>query len=124
MRRSGFQNIQRSQLCILNLLMAFATTHCPSDLPVSLMVERGDIFLHRALVLIPDIKPAAGSLEPSTYCGSGVAYADHVHSTGIINGNPIHSGYPEIIPDVGHTWQAHPCGLPSRPVPASGPKSL
>ncbi|KAF5238836.1 hypothetical protein FANTH_10164 [Fusarium anthophilum] len=64
MRRSSFQNVQRSQLCILNLLMAFATTHCPSNLPESLRVERGDIFLHRALLLIPDIEQAAGNLEP------------------------------------------------------------
>ncbi|KAI8665065.1 Zn(2)-C6 fungal-type domain-containing protein [Fusarium sp. Ph1] len=64
MRRSGFQNVERSQLCILNLLMAFATTHCPSDLPVSLRAEQGDVFLQRALLLIPDIKPATGNLEP------------------------------------------------------------
>jgi hypothetical protein len=124
MRRSGFQNVERSQFCILNLLMAFATTHCPSDLPVSLRVERGDVFLHRALLLIPDIKPAAGNLEPSTYAGSDVAYTDHGHSTGVVNGDPIHSGYSEIITNVGHTWQAHPCGLPSRPLPAGGPRSL
>ncbi|KAJ3460702.1 hypothetical protein MRS44_011569 [Fusarium solani] len=64
MRRTSFQNVERSQLCILNLLMAFATTHCPSDLPASARAERGDVFLQRALLLIPDIKPAAGNLEP------------------------------------------------------------
>ncbi|KAJ4180003.1 hypothetical protein NW755_012043 [Fusarium falciforme] len=63
MRRTSFQNVERSQLCILNLLMAFATTHCPSDLPASARAGRGDIFLQRALLLIPDIKPAAGNLE-------------------------------------------------------------
>lgn len=70
MRRTGFQNIDRSQLCILNMLMAFATTHSSSDLPISLRAERGDIFLQRALLLVPDIKPAPGNLEPSTcwYC--------------------------------------------------------
>ncbi|KAI8664038.1 Zn(2)-C6 fungal-type domain-containing protein [Fusarium keratoplasticum] len=64
MRRTSFQNVERSQLCILNLLMAFATTHCPSDLPASARAERGDVFLQRALLLILDITPAAGSLEP------------------------------------------------------------
>ncbi|KAI8716339.1 Zn(2)-C6 fungal-type domain-containing protein [Fusarium sp. LHS14.1] len=64
MRRAGFQNVERSQLCILNLLMAFATTHCLSDLTASAMAKRGDVFLQRALLLIPDIKPAAGNLEP------------------------------------------------------------
>ncbi|KAL2678714.1 hypothetical protein Neosp_009465 [[Neocosmospora] mangrovei] len=67
MRRTGFQNVERSQLCILNLLMAFATTHCPSDLPASARAKRGDVFLQRALLLISDIKPAAGNLEPSLY---------------------------------------------------------
>ena len=124
MRRTSFQNVERSQLCILNLLMAFATTHCPSDLPASARAERGDVFLQRALLLIPDIKPAAGNLEPSTYLYPGVDCADDAHSTGAVDGNPIYPGDSEIVPDVGYTWQAHTCGLSSRPVPTSQPSSL
>ncbi|KAH6867512.1 fungal-specific transcription factor domain-containing protein [Thelonectria olida] len=63
MRRTGFQNVERSQLCVLHLLMAFATTHCPSELPISVRAEMGDVFLQRALQLIPDIRPAAGNLD-------------------------------------------------------------
>jgi hypothetical protein len=65
MRRAGFKEVDRSQLCILYLVLAFATTHCSSQVPVLVKEERGDVFLQMALALIPDIKPAADNLESS-----------------------------------------------------------
>lgn len=62
----GFQNVERTQLCILNLIMAFATTHGPSEETTRTRMARGDIFLQRALALIPNISPAVHNLECST----------------------------------------------------------
>lgn len=62
----GFQNVERAQLCILNLIMAFASTHGPSEEPIRARMARGDVFLQRALALIPDISAAVHNLECST----------------------------------------------------------
>ena len=65
MRRAGFKEVDRSQLCILYIVLAFATTHSPSQVPVLVKEERGDVFLQMALALIPDIKPAADNIQSS-----------------------------------------------------------
>ncbi|KAH0375328.1 hypothetical protein KCU92_g10220, partial [Aureobasidium melanogenum] len=59
----GFQNVERTQLCVLNLIMAFATTHGPSEDPTRTRMARGDIFLQRALAVIPNITAAVHKLE-------------------------------------------------------------
>ncbi|KAF4979962.1 hypothetical protein FDECE_17968 [Fusarium decemcellulare] len=67
MRRSGFKQVEGAQLCLLNLIMAFAVTHSTFSLPVSVKKERGDVFLERALALLPHVKATADSLEPSMF---------------------------------------------------------
>ncbi|KAK4560802.1 hypothetical protein LTR86_005382 [Recurvomyces mirabilis] len=63
MRRAGFRNIERSHLCVLNLMFAFASTHCPSQVPVTIKLQQGDIYLQRALALLSDIRPSAENPE-------------------------------------------------------------
>ncbi|KAF4453254.1 hypothetical protein FALBO_16028, partial [Fusarium albosuccineum] len=64
MRRSGFKQVEGAHLCLLNLIMAFAVTHSTFSLPVAVKKERGDVFLERALALLPHVKATADSLEP------------------------------------------------------------
>ncbi|KAH7356200.1 fungal-specific transcription factor domain-containing protein [Pyrenochaeta sp. MPI-SDFR-AT-0127] len=63
MRSNRFQGIERSQICVLYLVLAFATSHCPSGTPALIQQERGDVYLRMALALIPDIKPTLNNLE-------------------------------------------------------------
>jgi hypothetical protein len=65
MRNTGFKNVERSHLCVLNLMFAFASTHCPSPLPATVKLQQGDVFLQRALALMDHIRPAAENLESS-----------------------------------------------------------
>lgn len=67
MTSDGFQRVERAQLCVLHLIMAFASTHGPSDMPIRTRMEQGDIFLQRALGLIPTIVLAVDNLESSMY---------------------------------------------------------
>jgi hypothetical protein len=66
MTNGGFQNVERSQLCVLHLMMAFATTHGPSEVSIENRMAQGDIHFQRALGLIPSITLAAANLESST----------------------------------------------------------
>ncbi|KAK5117687.1 hypothetical protein LTR62_005110 [Meristemomyces frigidus] len=63
MRSAGFRSIERSHLCVLNLMFAFASTHCPSQVPVTIKLQQGDIYLQRALALLSDIRPSAENPE-------------------------------------------------------------
>jgi hypothetical protein len=67
MRNAGFKNVERSHLCVLNLMFAFASTHCTSSLPATVKLQQGDVFLQRALALIDHIRPAAENLESSRH---------------------------------------------------------
>jgi hypothetical protein len=65
--RNGFRNVERAQLCLLHLTMAFATTHGPSNMTIEMRMAQGDIYFQRALGLIPDIALAVDNLEPSKF---------------------------------------------------------
>lgn len=63
MRMSGFQKVSRSQLCILNLIMALACVFGTHDLPVTERVEKGNVFLSRGLALLQLDLTKTASLE-------------------------------------------------------------
>lgn len=63
MRMSGFQNVKRSQLCILNLIMALACVFGTHDLPITERVDKGNVFLSRGLVLLQQDLAKSASLE-------------------------------------------------------------
>jgi hypothetical protein len=65
MKSTGFKNVERAPLCVIHLIMAFAIAYCPSDIPIRIRMEQGDIFLQKALDLIPSIGLAVDSLESS-----------------------------------------------------------
>lgn len=65
MRNAGFRNVERSHLCVFNLMFAFASTHCPSQLPPTVKLQQGDLYLQRAMVLLSDIRPSAENPESS-----------------------------------------------------------
>lgn len=60
---SGFQKVSRSQLCILNLIMALACVFGTHDLPVTERVEKGNVFLSRGLALLQLDLTKTASLE-------------------------------------------------------------
>lgn len=61
----GYQNVDRAQFCLLNLIMAFATTHGPSEEPIEVRKARGDVYLERALSLLSHLVLAVDGLESS-----------------------------------------------------------
>ncbi|KAK0653510.1 Patulin cluster transcription factor patL [Lasiodiplodia hormozganensis] len=63
MRMSGFQNVKRSQLCILNLIMALACVFGTHHLPITERVDKGNVFLSRGLVLLQQDLAKSASLE-------------------------------------------------------------
>jgi hypothetical protein len=65
--RDGLRNVERAQLCLLHLTMAFGTTHGPSGMPIEARMEQGDMFFQKALNLIPGIALAVDNLESSRF---------------------------------------------------------
>lgn len=114
----GYQNVERTQLCILNLIMAFATTHGPSEEPIRARMARGDIFLQRALALIPNISPAVHNLECSTLFDRPFersrAYADDCFSSSPCPSDAVRSRYARLRIYMGNTRPSRDCISASR----------
>lgn len=67
MSTNGFENVGRAQLCLLHLIMAFGSTHGPSDVDMETRMRHGDIFFQKALELIPNIALTVDNLESSMW---------------------------------------------------------
>ena len=63
-KRSNFRSIRRSWLCLLNMIMAFATCiSARQDLPVQVSAANAEIFFNRAYALAGNMAFTSGSLE-------------------------------------------------------------
>ena len=68
MKNTQLYEVRRSWLCLLNTIMAFATcvTSAPQDRKAD-SVAQADVFLQRAIKLLPNIALKAGNLEACEY---------------------------------------------------------
>ncbi|KAH6668430.1 fungal-specific transcription factor domain-containing protein [Halenospora varia] len=60
---SGTQSLKRSSLCLINTVMALATVYGREKTPTPDMVLDGNVFMERALALLPNGTPQSANLE-------------------------------------------------------------
>ncbi len=63
LKRLSFRGIRRSWLCLLNTIMAFATVLAPSQEHKEESISKADMFLQRALQLLPNVALQPANIE-------------------------------------------------------------